>query len=362
MMTQASQTKPAVPRAVRVVTQAIGDVCGAAVLVVQHDGEPVYRGAFGTLAPHGDAVKLDSIFDLASLTKLFTTTALLALFDQRELSLDDPIVNALPEFERIDERRSQITYRRLLTHTAGLPAHVNFRDELGAPAVIARVCATPLQVAPGAAVIYSDLGFMLLGEAIARITGQALGAAIRALVCEPLGVNAGYRPHASQRKQIVCTEKDEWRGRLLVGEVHDENCWAMGGVAGHAGLFGTADDVLRLAEMYRSGGSFDGRRVLSRPTAQEAVREHAVGSDERRGLGWALKAGDRHSCGRRLSAGSFGHTGYTGTSVWVDPDRKLTVVLLTNRVLFSREPEPIRSLRAAVHDAVVEDLSEARRF
>lgn len=354
----ASSADPALPSAAKVLARATGEIFGGAVLHVRRSGEPVYEAAFGENMPHGEGMAIDSLFDLASITKLFAGTALLALFDRRDVSLDDPIIDRLPEFAGLDQRRSHVTFRHLLTHTSGLPAHVNFRDELGARAVIARVCATPLEAKPGTTVTYSDLGFMLIGEAIARIAGHSLEASLRTLVCAPIGApHTMYRPPHQLADRIVCTEKDEWRKRLLRGEVHDENCWAMGGVAGHAGLFGTAADVATLAELYRNGGATSQGRVLLRPTAQEATREQAVGADERRGLAWALKASDHHSSGRRLSAQAFGHTGYTGTSVWVDPQRALTIVLLTNRVLYGREPEPIRSLRAAVHDAVVEDLT-----
>jgi beta-N-acetylhexosaminidase len=347
----------ALVRATRVVEQSIGDICGGAVLHVRRHGETICDAAFGERAPGSTAVDQSCIFDLASLTKLFVGTALLALHDQRRVALDDPIAGVLPEFVGHDARRRRITYRHLLTHTSGLPAHVNFRDELGAQAVVARVCGTPLVAAPGAQVVYSDLGFMLAGEAVARIAGAALDHALQELVMEPSALeDTGYRPDATLTPRIVCTENDAWRGRLLRGDVHDENCWAMGGVAGHAGLFGTAADTATLAEMYRQAGAIGATRVLQRPTARAAVRQQAVGPDERRGLAWALRASDHHSSGSRLSAESFGHTGYTGTSVWVDPQRDLTVVLFTNRVLRSREPEPIRALRAAVHDAVVEDL------
>ncbi len=344
------------PRATQIVKRSVGEICGAAVLHVRQEGNVVAEAAFGELYPHGEPVTIDSIFDLASVTKVFAGTGLLALFDRRRLSLDDPIVARLPEFSGLDDRRARVTYRHLLTHTSGLPAHVNFRDALGAPTVIARVCATPLQAAPATEIIYSDLGFMLVGEAISRIHGQPLDAAVAKLVCEPLGSGAVYRPSGESLERVVCTENDAWRRRLLRGEVHDENCWAMGGVAGHAGLFGTAGDVAALAEMYREGGSVGHARLLSRATVREATREQAAGPDERRGLAWALRASDQHSSGSRFSSESYGHTGYTGTSVWVDPQRALTVVLLTNRVLLDRNPEPIRSLRAAVHDAVVEDL------
>ncbi len=346
------------PGASRVIAHAIGDVCTAAVLHVRSDGEVICEEAFGKRAPGGASVTADSIFDLASITKIFVGTALLVLFDQRRMALDDPIVGILPEFAGIDARRSQVTFRHLLAHTSGLPAHVNFRDELGAKAVIARVCATPLSASPGTTISYSDLGFMLVGESVARIAGVPLDEALRSLVCEPLGLgHTMYQPRRDLMDQIVCTEKDAWRRRLLRGEVHDENCWAMGGIAGHAGLFGTAAEVGDIAEMYRQGGALGARRTLLRPTASEATREQAATVDERRGLAWALKASDQHSSGARLSSSSFGHTGYTGASIWVDPQRALTVALLTNRVFCSRQPEPIRSLRAAVHDAVVEDLT-----
>jgi CubicO group peptidase (beta-lactamase class C family) len=346
------------PRATRVVEQALGQICSAAVLHVLANGELICNEAFGVCTPGGEAVTTDSIFDLASLTKLFIGSALLVLHDQRRIALNDSIALVLPEFAGLDQRRSQVTYRHLLTHTSGLPAHVNFRDELGASAVISRVCSTPLSAAPGTSVIYSDLGFMIAGEAIARIYNMTLDAAVRELVSESLELSdTDFRPRPELMSRVVCTENDAWRKRLLRGEVHDENCWAMGGIAGHAGLFGTAADVSRLAEMYRLGGAAGAHRTLLRPTANAATREQAKGSDERRGLAWAIKAGDKHSSGARLSSNSYGHTGYTGTSVWVDPKRSLTAVLLTNRVFFSREPEPIRSLRAAVHDSIVEDLS-----
>ncbi|MEO9137205.1 MAG: serine hydrolase, partial [Casimicrobiaceae bacterium] len=152
------------------------------------------------------------------------------------------------------------------------------------------------------------------------------------------------------------------RGKLLCGEVHDETCWSMGGVAGHAGLFGTAADVARLGELYRDAGQFQGRRELQRPTAQTAVREHARSTDERRGLAWALKSSDARPWGASLSPSAYGHTGYTGTSLVVDPRRALTIVLLTNRVHKSREPGPIADLRAAVHDAVIADLGRSSAF
>jgi len=342
-------------RAADALAATLGNVHTCAVLHVRVGGAIVGEAAVGERVPGGAAASADSLFDLASLTKLFAGTALLGLFDRRAFALDDPIVDAIPEFARRDERRRQVTFRHLLSHASGLPAHVNLREEVGARAVIERVCSTPLAFAPGTDVVYSDLGFMLVGEAIQRLTGQPLAESMRLLVLEPLGLkDVAYRPAASLRARIVCSENDPWRGRLLCGEVHDENCWAMGGTAGHAGLFGTAADVADLADAYREGGALGLRRVLARSTAMLAVRENALSNDgeERRGLGWALKVSDASSCGALFSMQSYGHTGYTGTSVWVDPQRRLTVALLTNRVHLSRDPNPIRALRVAVHDAV----------
>lgn len=344
-------------RALSTLGAAEGRVFTGAALHVRRDGEIVCDATFGTHTPGGTRVGPDSLFDLASLTKVFSATALLAQFDARRFALDDPVVSVVPEFAGPDPRRLKVSFRHLLAHTSGLPAHVSFRDAAGAGAVLSRVCATPLINAPGTTLTYSDLGFILLGAALERIAELPLDAAIGRSVTEPLGTpNVLFRPDAHLRGLAVCTERDSWRGRLLQGEVHDENCWAMGGVSAHAGLFGTADGVAELAEAHRLGGASGSVRLLTRHTADLAIREAATGADERRSLAWFLRCGDRQSCGSHFGERSFGHTGYTGTSVWVDPDRALTVVLLTNRVYFTRDPAPILELRRAVHDAVIEDI------
>lgn len=339
---------------------ALGTICSAAVVHVRVDGAAVYEEAFGTNAPSGPATRPDCLFDLASLTKLFTTTALLALFDRRRFALDDPIAIVMPEFVGGDARREQVSYRQLLAHTSGLPAHATYREEAGGAAILGRICATPLVSRPGADVLYSDLGFILAGALVERLWGAPLDQALHDLVAAPLQLSdVCFRPGPQLLRQVVCTESDPRRKRLLRGEVHDENAWAMAGVAGHAGLFGTAASVADLAEMYRQGGALQ-PPVLMRPTARAATRLQADGG-ERRGLGWALH-GPGSSCGVLFSPDAYGHTGYTGTSVWVDPTRALTVVLLTNRVHVSRDPEPIRQFRIALHDAVVHDLERAGAF
>lgn len=346
--------------AAAVIESALGRVCTAAVLHVRVGGKVLADMPFGVVAPGGDPVASETPFDLASLTKIFAGTALLSLFDERRFALDDPIVSIIPEFGGHDSRRKAVTFRHLLSHTSGLPAHVSFRDEVASAAVIARVCATPLIAMPGTSVAYSDLGFMLVGAAIERLSLRPLADVVAERVLEPLrAVDAGYNPPPDVRGRIACTERDSWRGRLLQGEVHDENCWAMGGVSAHAGLFARAAAVADLGETYRDGGTASGGRVLSRHTSLAATREWARSTDERRGLAWALRTDQRQSCGSLFGPRSYGHTGYTGTSLWIDPDRELTVVLLTNRVYFTRDPQPVFELRGAVHDAVVEDLERS---
>ena len=346
------------PSTLAAVSAAMGSVCPCAVLHVRHKGAIVCEAALGKLAPDAAAATPDAIFDLASLTKIAIGTAMLALNDMRRLALDDPIATLFSSFAGRDARRERVTFRHLLAHTSGLPPSVNARGESSAERVIERVCATPLINGPGERVVYSDCGFILLGEAVSRLAGVPLPFALQKVVFDPLGISScGYRPAAALAEHIVCTEREAWRGRLLRGEVHDETCWSMGGVAGHAGLFGTAADVATLAELYRNTGSGNGRRVLLRSSALKAVREQANSDGERRGLAWALKSTDERPWGASLSRASYGHTGYTGTSVFVDPERAVTIVLLTNRVFFSRDPAPIADLRAKVNDAVIADLT-----
>jgi CubicO group peptidase (beta-lactamase class C family) len=341
----------------KAVAAGAGSVYAGAVVHVRVEGEVVCEGAFGTLTPAGRPVLVDSPFDLASITKLFAGSTLLALLDRRCVALDDPVVSIVPEFAGQDARRTAVTVGQLLAHTSGLPAHVSFRDEVGARAIVARVCSTPLASTPGTTVTYSDLGFILVGAAIERLSGLALDEAIAHHVTRPMRLqSARFNPASADRASIVCTERDSWRGRLLQGEVHDENCWSMGGISGHAGLFANAADVAALGELYRSGGATEAGRVLSRHSARRAIAEAARGSDERRGLAWALRTDGLQSCGTRFGPDSFGHTGYTGTSLWVDPERALTVCLLTNRVYFTRDPSPVFELRVAVHEAVIDDL------
>jgi len=308
----------------------------AAVVRVECGGRLVYERAVGTLRDDGGGpVYVDTRFDLASLTKAFVSTVALALVARGTLALDAPLHGA-------------ITLRMILAHTGGFRSGADYRVLLGEH-VETFALREPLLASPGERVIYSDLGFLALGALLARTTGIAL---------EPL-VEGELRALGSRRvtfgrhargEPIPATERDTWRG-LVQGRVHDEKAALAGGVAGHAGLFADALDVARLGEWYLASR-------FGRPSPLPAVLTVAATSEQapdpvlRRGLGWALKTNDENSCGARMSAQSFGHTGFTGTSIWVDPLRDLNVVVLTNAVHYGRRD--LREVRAALCDAAVE--------
>ncbi len=332
-------------RARSIVDAAIGGVCTACVLRVEHAGE-VDAYAAGSLEPDGDDApcKTDSLFDLASLTKLATTATVLALVRDGALSLDAPLVELVPEF--IDERP---TLLQVLTHTAGLAWWRPFYTEASGLDAIARLAARePLAYPPGRGYAYSDLGYIMLAAGLARVGAKPFRELVEERVLRPLGMDErAMRFGPVERERCAATEVDAtWRKRRLRGEVHDENAFAMGGVSGHAGLFGTAAAVGALARVFRDGA------LIGEALAREARREQAVGPNARRGLGIALKSPDGAMCGRWFSASSYGHSGFTGASLWIDPERDLAVVLLTNAVYFGRLDEPIYQFRMAVHEAV----------
>ena len=293
----------------------------------------------------------ETLWDLASLTKVVAlTSAMMRLVDEGRVDVDAPVQRYLPEWT--GEGKERVTVRHLLTHSSGLPAWRPLYKEAAGPAeAAALVLATPLDTVPGARMLYSDLGIILAGKIVERVTGEPLDEYVRTRIFEPLGMTSTiYRPPASLLERIAPTEFDPWRQRQPRGEVHDENAYALGGVAGHAGLFGTARDLARLARAYLGGGSLDGVR-LARP---ETIARFTARQDtalSHRALGWETPTG-ANSAGRFLSSSAFGHTGFTGTSIWIDPERDLFVVLLTNRVNPSRQNLRISRVRVALADAV----------
>jgi CubicO group peptidase (beta-lactamase class C family) len=303
-----------------------------AVLWVERDGQ-VHRRAFGNLTYAADAppVTEDTVYDAASLTKVVVTaTAVLQLTERGQLELDAPVARWLPDFAR--HGKEAVTVRQLLTHVSGLRPDLDLQPAWDGYATgVALATEEKLRQAPGAAFVYSDIGFIVLGELVRVADGRPLDVYAAEEILAPLGMRAsGFRPAESGRARIAPTEVVA--GRALQGVVHDPTTRMMGGVAGHAGLFTATGDLARFARMILEGGALEGTRVLRPETVAEMNRaQHALA--ERRGLGWDIDTRFSSPRGRWFSVGrSFGHTGYTGTSLWIDPESRTFWILLTNRV------------------------------
>ena len=338
----------------------------AATLEVGRADGVLWSDAFGRLTydPESAAADVDTVFDLASLTKVIaTTTLVMRAIDDRRLTLDDPLAARLPEWRGAD--RELVTIRDALAHASGLPAWLPFfRDHTGRAEFEPAICRTPLEYPPRSQATYSDLGFILIGFVLQDVRAGAnagrldpsatLAAQFRKIASYITAHPLTFNPPRAWRDRTAPTEVDPWRGRLLVGEVHDENCWALGGAAGHAGLFGTA----------RAAGAFArsvlrtirGDQIIAEPaTFREFIRRTDVPGSSR-ALGWDTMR-PTSSCGTQLSPTAIGHTGFTGTSMWIDWEKDLYVVLLTNRVHPTRENAGLKKIRPAFHDAVVAELS-----
>ena len=330
-----------------------GGFPGASV-VVGRKGYSVFSRGFGTLDWSGRTrVSVqESIYDLASLTKVVgTTTAMMVLYDQGRIDLDAPVSRYLPDFS--GGLKDHVTLRHLLTHRGGLPAGRELWRIAQSPAQArAAVLATPLACVPGNCYEYSDLGADLLGFVAEAVSGQPLDTFLQHHVFARLGMNdTRFRLSIEDAARTAPTEIAPPRGYPLRGEVHDENAWALGGVAGHAGLFSTAADLSVFAQMMLDGGIFNGVRIVEENTVSLFTRRAAG----HRALGWDTCDGGA-GCGRHLSERAYGHTGFTGTSLWIDPDRQVFVILLTNRVHAARARRPssvIADVRNDLADAAV---------
>ena len=323
---------------------------GAIAIIGDHRGVLAQVAAgridWAAEAPPPDA---RTVWDLASLTKVFgMTTAMMQLVEQGRISLDAPVQRYLPEWQGPGKER--VTVRHLLTHSSGLRGWRELYKETENAADARRlVLATPLDTAPGVRMVYSDLGAILAGMIIERVTDERLDVYLRRHVFDPLGMaDTRYNPPADWRDRIAPTEMDPWRGRHLRGEVHDENAFRLGGVSAHAGLFGTAADLARFAQMLLNGGELDGTRIVGRRTLRDFTRvQNPLLSH--RALGWETPNGT-NSAGLVLRRPAFGHTGFTGTSIWIDPSHDRFVLLMTNRVNPSREHTGIGPIRTAIAD------------
>jgi len=350
-----------------------------AVLAVRLRGTLVYEGASGRLSQENpvEGVTIHTCYDLASLTKvLATTTALLLLMQRGKLTLDDRIDRILNELQGTAAGAASI--HQLLTHSSGLPGWRPYYERLasleagqsGFPgrtaareAVLGYIAQEALVYERGSRSLYSDLGFMLLGWAVERLAGESLDQFCNNQIYRPLEAQPlAYVPRESQAMPaasleshaIAPTEDDPWRGRMLCGEVHDENAFALGGVAGHAGLFGTARAVLAVAKAWMDGrrgktGLLHPELVTLFTTRQQGIPNASWA------LGWDTPSGSSSS-GTRFSPESFGHLGYTGTSLWIDPVKELEVVLLSNRVHPTRKNERIKTFRPLIHDLICQEF------
>jgi CubicO group peptidase (beta-lactamase class C family) len=381
------------------VTSRLDDVFPACALCVVRDGHTLLNHAWGFADPQTRQIPVttETRFDLASVTKLYTAATFLGMVSAGRVGLDDPLIRIVPEFGASGPRSvdggqdphtrqrlppepgmegkqvdpATITFRHLLTHTSGLAPWRDVYNEAGPPPVppdepepvpraqrwqrgIAAICDYPFVGIPGDKVRYSDLGLILLGEATSRLHGQsgALDDAIRARVSQPLDLKTiAFNPvrNGLDRALTVPTELDEsWRKRRPWGEVHDENADGLGGVSGHAGLFGAARDVAALGQAWLDR---DPRLEINPPLMAEAIREQAETDGMRRGLGWLVKTHVGAWAGDLFSDSAFGHTGFTGTSLMVDPERRLVVACLTNAVYPGRNrPGPgIYEFRREIH-------------
>ena len=346
----------------RVIERGIkaGGYPGASV-VVGRKGATVWERGFGRLGwtvESGPVVADRTIYDLASLTKVVgTTTAVMLLFDEGKLHLDDKVAQFIPEFT--GGGKENVTLRMLLEHRSGLPAGRDLWRIAHTPEEArAAVISTPLFAIPGQYYEYSDLGADMLGFTVEAVTGETLDQFLQRRVFTPLGMtDTHFRPDASLRGRIAPTELTPPRGYPLRGEVHDENAYALGGVAGHAGLFSTVSDLSMFAQMLLNGGSFNGTRIIADSTVQLFTRR-AAGT---RALGWDTCAG-AFGCGKYMGAEAYGHTGYTGTSLWIDPERDMFVILLTNRVHAAKARRPakvISDVRADLADAAALAVTDA---
>ncbi len=338
---------------------------GAYAVVGDARGTTIGLGA-GRIDWAADAPRPDSttLWDLASLTKVVgTTSAMLQLVAAGRVALDSPVVHYLPAFAPADAPgKARITVRQLMTHSSGLPSWRPLYKEATDPAgALALALATKADSAPGRRYVYSDLNFITLGALVTRVTGEPLDAYLARHVFAPLGMrDTRYNPPAAELARVAPTEYDPWRQRKLRGEVHDENAYALGGVSGHAGLFSTGPDLARLARAYLNHGTLDGRRVFDSATVALFTRPQDT-TVSRRALGWETPTGG-NSAGHYLSRRAFGHTGFTGTSMWMDPERGVYIILLTNRVNPTRRNTKVGGVRVALADAVMRALGAAPTF
>ena len=349
---------PSFESACRLVEEAVQNkVCSCAALAIGRGGDLYVKKAWGRLRfPDGPAADEETLYDLASMTKILSTT--MVAFHALEnglLTLYDPLGRFLP----VPKDKLSITVKHLMTHTSGLTDHIMLQDAVKDPReAVSCILSSPLQGVPGGQVIYSCMGYLLLGRILETVYGKPLDILARELVYAPLGMaHTGYLPKGDN---IAATEIDPDTGEPLCGVVHDENARFLGGVAANAGLFSTIGDCAVFASMLACGGKHGGKPYLSPAMMQAALRNYTPGMDQHRGLGFHLGGTEGNFTGDLFPPESFGHTGFTGTSLVVDQKTGLFVVLLTNRVHPTRQQSGHLRLRRTLHNAVYAEYSRAQ--
>jgi CubicO group peptidase (beta-lactamase class C family) len=341
------------------ISSAIADkVFPGSVLLIYKDDEIIYQSGFGYFTYDSSFQKVDenTIYDIASLTKVIaTTTAAMLCIDKNLFSLDDPVDKYVSEFSAVN--KNNITIKNLLLHNSGLPAWKKYyHKNLSEKEIINDIYSTNLVYKPETNTLYSDLGMIILALVIESATNKNFDEFCNEEIFSPLKMNnTFFNPPDSIKYRVTPTEIDDyWRNRLIWGEVHDETASLLNGVAGHAGLFSTAEDICKLLQMFLNGGKINNNRFIREETIILFTKRYSDKSS--RALGWDTKSETGSSAGNLFSPDSYGHTGFTGTSIWVDPTKNLFVVFLSNRVYPSRDNKKIIEFRPKLHDAIIEAL------
>ena len=328
-----------------------------AAFAVARNGNTILQGVVGrfTYDEGAEDVTLSTIFDIASVTKVVATTSMaMLLYERSQLNLRQPIVELLPEFDGKDKRRRAVTVEMLLAHASGLPAYEKlFLQAKGRDALLRCAFQVPLEKDPGTHAEYSDIGFILLGELLERIAEETLDVFCSREVFAPLRMRSTcFRPKSELRSSIPPTRNDQdFRHRIVQGEVHDENASVMGGVSGHAGLFANTAELMHFSATMLGLGT----QLFRSETIQTFTPRQNTPPGTSRALGWDTPSFPSQS-GKHFSPRSFGHLGYTGTSLWIDAERKIAVALLTNRTWPDNQSQLIKQVRPAFHDAVMEEV------
>lgn len=372
----------------QVVTSAVAEVAPAIQAAIHFRGEEIYAGCSGWLDPDERRlpVKQDTLFDLASVSKLFTTVAFMHLVEEGRVSLDQPVCTVLPKFSGMrrispyedplrwgnfvqpahydmqDVDAGKVTFRHLLTHTSGLPAWRPLKDQPDAAAGRQMAMETEFFYPTGQRVVYSDIGLILVGMAVEVSSGMQLDEAVHQWISAPLELERTcYLPVEDQpydTSGMAPTEYCTMRKTRVWGEVHDENAFRLGGIAGHAGVFSTASELARFGQALLGGGP----PLLQPATLAEMVKVQAQEGNTRRGIGFLLWSPDPQASSHPFGKEAFGHTGFTGTSLWIDPFNSLVVALLTNRVYYGRDAAAITRFRVDFHQVVIDLVARTTHY